>query len=200
MKDCAVEVKDKPIKPEELVVIDVKAVFVVDVLVVVAIKPAPPVTVKEDNAVIPVIEPKFNVLLPATVMDATLEKPEVATSVLARFVAEALFVVMFKLLNSAFVSTKVKPAEAEIPDKVKFNPAVVEGTARLFVKVTVAPPTKLTLLTVKFCKALAVIVAAPAVVLPVVAFKLSPLNVTLVIVPAAVVLVPFTSVIVTVPE
>jgi len=146
----------------------------------------------------PVMEPKFNVLLPATVIVATLEKPEDAVSRLARFVDEALFVVMFKLLNSAFVSTKVNPPDPMF-DKVKFRPAVVEGAVRLFVRVTVAPPANVTLLTVKFCKALAVIVAVPAAVLPAVAFKLSPLNVTLVIVPAAVVLDPFTSVIVTVP-
>ena len=106
---------------------------------------------------------------------------------------------MFKAVNSALVSVKVSPVDPEIPERFKFNAAVEEGTVKLFVKVTVAPPAKLTLLIVKLASEFAVIVAEPVVVLPAVAFKLKPFKVTLVIVPAAVALAPLTSVIETVP-
>ena len=102
--------------------------------------------------------------------------------------------VTVKLLNSPLVSAKV--TLPGVLFKFKFNAAVAEGVVRLLVKVTVEP-TKVALLTVKFAKALSTIVTEPAVVLPEVPLFDKPPTVTEVIVPAAVVLVPLTSLIVT---
>ena len=104
MKVCVPALNDRPIYPDELVVIALNKEFpAVAVFVVIPIKPAPPDTVKEDNAVIPVIVPKFNVFVPETAIDLILLKPFVVVSIFTVLVAEALLLVIFKAVSYELV-------------------------------------------------------------------------------------------------
>jgi hypothetical protein len=141
-------------------------------------KAAAPVLVKDvtlvetpDRVILPVPPTEIPVKLVVPVPKVTVFVPEL---------------VIATVLSSEFVSTNVK---AVLPVEVRFNAAVVLGTAKLFVRLTVEV---LAFATDRLAKALSVMVYVP--------FALKPSSVTEVIVPAAVALEPFTSVTVTVPS